>query len=75
MSETREEHLCWCKQRALVYVDRGDLTNALASMASDVRKHPETETPAVVTLLAMEGTRCVMAQDVAGMRRLIEGFN
>jgi hypothetical protein len=75
MSETREEHLSWCKQRALAYVDRGDLTNALASMASDVRKHPETDTHAATVLLAMEGTRCVMAQDMAGMRRLIEGFN
>lgn len=40
---TRAEHLAWCKQRALEYVDVGDLQNAFASFASDVAKHPETE--------------------------------
>lgn len=39
---TRAEHLAWCKQRALEYVDAGDLQNAYASMASDLGKHPET---------------------------------
>ena len=72
---TRAEHLAWCKQRALEYVDRGDLKNALASMGSDMRKHPETDTQAATVLLGMEGLRCVMAGDTGGMRRLIEGFN
>jgi hypothetical protein len=72
---TRAEHLAWCKQRALAYVEQGDLQNALASMASDMRKHPETDTPAVTMLLGMEGLRCVQAGDTQGMRRLIEGFN
>jgi hypothetical protein len=71
---TREEHIAWCKERALAYVDQGDLTNALASMASDTRKHPENDTPTVAALLAFEGVRCVMGDDAAGMRRLIEGF-
>jgi hypothetical protein len=43
MSETRAEHVEWCKHRALEYVDRGDLQNAFASLNSDLRKHPETE--------------------------------
>lgn len=73
-SETYGQHMRWCKDRALAYVDRGDLTNALASMASDVRKHPETDTRAVTVLLATEGMRCTLNDDVAGMRRLIEGF-
>ena len=72
---TRADHLAWCKQRALGYVDQGDLPNALASMSSDMRKHPDTDTPAVMMLLSMEGMRCVQANDVAGMRQLIEGFN
>jgi hypothetical protein len=71
---TRTEHLDWCKQRALDCVDRGDLANALASMASDMRKHEETDNKTTFMLLAMEGTRCVMANDAGGMRRLIEGF-
>jgi hypothetical protein len=41
--KTREEHLAWCKQRALEYIDRGQVNEGLASMMSDMRKHPETE--------------------------------
>ena len=40
---TREEHLEWCKRRALAYVAAGDLLNACASMMSDIPKHPETQ--------------------------------
>jgi len=29
---TRDEHLKWCKERALEYVDAGDLQQALTSM-------------------------------------------
>lgn len=71
---TREEHLAWCKQRALAYVDQGDLQNALASMGSDMRKHPQTDTPAAAMILGMDGIRYVMSNDADGMRRLIEGF-
>jgi hypothetical protein len=39
---TRAEHLAWCKQRALAYVDSGDLMEAFVSMISDLGKHPET---------------------------------
>jgi len=28
---TREEHLEWCKERALEYADRGELADAVAS--------------------------------------------
>jgi len=38
---TRTEHLAWCKQRALQLVSEGDATGAVASMASDMAKHPE----------------------------------
>ena len=71
---TREEHLAWCKQRALAYVDQGDLQNALASMGSDMSKHPQTDSPAVAAILGMDGIRCVISNDANGMRRLIEGF-
>lgn len=39
---TRQEHLQWCKDRALEYVKVGDNDSALASMLSDLAKHPET---------------------------------
>lgn len=42
---TREEHLAWCKKRALEYIARGQIKEGLTSMMSDMRKHPETESP------------------------------
>ena len=33
----------WCKNRALQYVDLGDIDQAMASILSDLRKHPETQ--------------------------------
>lgn len=71
----RAEHLAWCKQRALEYVDQGDLTSALASFGSDMGKHEGTTGPAVATLIATEGMRCVITGDAHAMRRFIEGFN
>ena len=38
----RTEHLQWCKDRALEYVEQNDLKNAFASFQSDMRKHLET---------------------------------
>jgi hypothetical protein len=45
---TRAEHLQWCKDRALEYVELGDLDNAIASMQSDLNKHPETQLPMTI---------------------------
>ena len=74
MAETRDEHLAWCKQRALEYADRGDTANAVASMMSDLGKHPETENHG--------GIRLLMMMAMAGqfdrpgeLRKFIEGFN
>jgi hypothetical protein len=69
---TRAEHLAWCKQRALEYLDAGDLVNAMASMGSDMSKHPGTRGyPAVLDALAI---RYVIDNDAAALRRWIEGF-
>ena len=54
MADTRAEHLAWCKERALAYVDQGDVQNAFASFVSDLRKHPETENHAGIELGMME---------------------
>ena len=70
----RQEHLDWCKQRALEYVDRNDLTNAFASMASDISKHEETNGHIGIGL----GTRLLMAGHLSTehkMREWIVGFN
>jgi hypothetical protein len=72
--ETRGEHLAWCKQRALEYVDAGDLKGAFASMGSDLNKHPETEGHIAVGLgmMLMIGGHLNTASE---MRKFIEGFN
>ena len=49
----RQEHIAWCKQRALEYVDAGDIVGGLASMFSDLRKHEETEDHPAIQLGAM----------------------
>jgi len=71
---TRKEHLNWCKQRALQYVNMGDLNQAFASMASDLSKHPETAGHAAMGLGAMLllGGHLGTAYK---MREFIEGFN
>jgi hypothetical protein len=71
---SRAEHLAWCKQRALRYVDAGDLQNAFVSMASDMSKHPETDTPNLQAL----GMMLLVAGQLdtpEAMRRWINGFN
>jgi len=71
---TRAEHLQWAKDRALVYADRGDVVNAVASMVSDLRKHPETENHAGMQLMAMMAATGKF--DLPGeLRKFIEGFN
>jgi hypothetical protein len=68
-------HMDWCKRRALDLLDHGDVVNALASFASDVRKDESTSDDTVRMLIATIGMQCAMSGDVAGMRRFIEGFN
>jgi hypothetical protein len=70
-SEARAEHLAWCKARAFEYVDRGELANAVASMASDLTKHPDTGFNPTLMWLVMPH---VAINDTAGVRRWIDGF-
>ncbi len=71
---TRTEHLKWCKDRALEYVDLGDTTQAYASMISDMRKHSETENHSGIELgmmMVMQGHLSTQKE----MRKFILGFN
>jgi hypothetical protein len=38
--KSREEHLTWAKQRALITVDIGDFTHAVAGLRADLAEHP-----------------------------------
>ena len=71
---TREEHLAWCKQRALKYVEIGELDNAFASMASDLNKHKETRDHSAIQLGMMLrlGGHLSTRQE---MDKFILGFN
>lgn len=70
METTRQEHLKWCKQRALEYVAQGDTQGALASMTSDLGKHPETSSSVLICMLGLMETG-----SKERMKRFIEGFN
>ena len=70
---TRDEHLAWCKRRALEYVGAGDLTHAVASMASDLKTHPDTDNPALSGLV-MLGMMYVTDGDKTAVQRWIERF-
>lgn len=70
---TREEHLAWAKQRALKYLDAGDLKQAYTSMASDLTKHPEFQK--IEKMMSPLGLLHVINHDARELRRWIEGFN
>ena len=71
---TRAEHLQWCKDRALEILDSGDITQAYASMASDLGKHEGTSEHAAIELGAMLMFSGNLNTD-REMREFIEGFN
>jgi hypothetical protein len=70
---TRDEHLAWSKQRALEYLDRGELENAVASMGSDLSKHPDCKD--VADNLMPLGLHYLFKHDSDGIRRWIVGFH
>lgn len=57
----RSQHLKWCKDRALKYCKKGDISDAYASMISDLNKHDETRGHAAIEL----GMMMMMAGQLA----------
>jgi len=76
---TRAEHLSWCKQRALEYLNPGpyfSIDDAMASMASDLGKHDETRHHAIQTVPLMFQLRASGNLNTPEeMREFINGFN
>lgn len=75
MAQTWAEHLAWCKSRALAYVEAGDTEGAIASMSSDLGKHPgglgpKRQVISYLTMAALMGPK-----DAATVRKWIEGWN
>lgn len=70
----RQEHLQWCKDRALEYVDQNDPSQAIASMLSDLRKHEDTANHSAIELTGMLLLNGQL-NTPDKVRRHIEGFN
>jgi uncharacterized membrane-anchored protein len=70
--------MTWCKSRALAYLPN-DPENAVASMLSDLGKHPETalldKACGMGAFLGMAGIMAAKKGDVGEVRRWINGFN
>lgn len=72
---TRLEHLDWCKKRAIKEMDfYKDPSKAYISMASDLRKHPETNNEGLISLCIMQPIMNPRAtrQEVI---KFLDGFN
>lgn len=73
METDKNEHLKWCKSRALEYVDNGDNQQAMSSMISDLRKHEDFEATARACFPL--GLIALQSGSSHEMRKFIEGFN
>lgn len=48
---TKQQHIAWCKARAITEMDYyKDPNKGLISLASDLRKHPETNQDVLIAL-------------------------
>lgn len=65
-------YLAQCKKRALEYLDRGDVINAIASIGHDLRQHKEFT--GIVDKLMPLGMHYALELDIDGARRFIVGF-
>jgi len=70
----RDEHIKWCKERALEYLDKGDINQAYTSMASDLSKHSDTENHHAIEI-GMGLMIIGRLSTVEDMRKFIEGFH
>lgn len=62
------------KSGPIEYLKRGDLSNAIASMMSDMKKHPETKS-SMDGILGQLGMVSLMSGNPDEVRRYIDGFN
>ena len=70
----REEHLQWCKDRALQYLDNGDISQTLISMFSNLGKHSETENHIAIGLGIKMQVMGLLSTE-KDIREFINGFN
>ena len=65
----RDKYVERCKQRALDYLDRGDLKSAVSSFVNNMHARPACEFP---QHLAELGVALWMSKDAQGWKALIE---
>lgn len=71
---TYDEHLAWCKERAVAYCRDGKVQEAYTSFLSDMKKHPKTsDHPAL--MLGFELLMHGHLGSVLKMEEFILGFN
>jgi hypothetical protein len=70
---TKTEHINWCIDRAEFYLDRNELTEAIASFISDMTKHEDT----IERIMIFVESELLFAHTntVSEFRRWIKGFN
>ena len=74
VSRSREEHLAWCKSRAIEILDAGDIKGAVASMVSDLGKWEQPlYDQALLDFLTMDAI--FFCKTPAQVKHWIEGFN
>lgn len=76
---TRQEHIEWCKKRAKeefnFYSRQGTtiaVRNGIASIMSDINKHPETKSDALQALCLM---MIAQIHSKSEFEKFIDGFN
>ncbi len=69
---TREQHIERSKERASALLRVGRIHEAVASMMSEMRKHPDCEVPHEIHVI---GIFAAAAGDAALARTYIDGFN
>jgi hypothetical protein len=74
----REEHLSWAKQRALICVDTGDFTCAVAGLRLDLAENPLTK-GVISSEQALRGYKAAMdaalGRGSQALTEWIEGFS
>ncbi len=70
---TRDEHLAWCKKRALAHLAAGEPVEAAASMLRDLNLHPETALRPE-SINAGIGTQLARERKLVALRSWIRGF-
>ena len=75
--KSRDEHLTWAKQRALISVDMGGFADAVAGLRADLDEHPLTQ-GLVSSDQAVRGYKAAMdaalGRGSQAMTEWIEGF-